>query len=318
MSLAPYLSPTQREETLERLAARAGADLVTYGRSVAGRPLRAAAIPASPSTRSEPRRVLCTANIHGPELISSLVALELLRRLGHPQGELARLRREAEVWVIPCLNPDGYARTWDRGGQGTLTELRANDHGVDLNRNFPIPHGGKAPDLPWAGSSRPGGPNYRGPAPLSEPESAALDALLGQQRFAAGVNLHSFMGTVIPARVTDRAAYRSYKALCRRFTAAQQHQRYLRLANRWFDVFTGELEDHQHHAHGCWAVCVETMTIRHSLAQNLFWAPSLFWRFNPREPGEWIDNDVPAITAFLLAALEDTATAHEVSRTGER
>ncbi len=305
MSLAPYLPPDQREETLERLAARAGAELVTFGYSVAGRPLRAAAIPAAPAlTGSTPRRVLCTANIHGPELISSLVALELLRRLARPQGELARLRRRAEVWVIPCLNPDGYARTWDRGGQGTLTELRANDRGVDLNRNFPIPRGGAAPDLPWAGSSRPGGPNYRGPAPLSEPESAALDALLGQQRFAADVNLHSFMGTVIPARVTERAAYRVYKELCRRFTAAQQYQRYLRLASRWFDVFTGELEDHQHHAHGCWAVCVETMTVRHSLAENLFWAPGLFWRFNPREPDAWLDNDVPAVAACGLAARE--------------
>jgi hypothetical protein len=30
----------------------------------------------------------------------------------------------------------------------------------------------------------------------------------------------------------------------------------------------------------------------------------VFWRFNPHDPRPWIANDVPAVTAFLHAALD--------------
>jgi hypothetical protein len=247
--------------------------------------------------------VLCSANIHGVEYIAGRVALGLLARLRDPDPALAALRRRAELWVIPSLNPDGYARTWAAQGRGRLAELRANAAGVDLNRNFPRPGGAPPSRLPGAGSDRPGDATYRGPHPLSEPETAALDALFAAQRFHASANLHSFMGTAIPARVTDRAAYRTYRDLCRALAAAQPHARYLRLAHRVFDTFTGEQEDHQHHAHGTWAVCVETFPVLATWRQH--WRPpSVFWRFNPRDPQPWIANDVPAVVAFLAAALD--------------
>jgi hypothetical protein len=75
------------------------------------------------------------------------------------------------------------------------------------------------------------------------------------------------------------------------------------LASRLFDTFTGEMEDFQDHVHRSWAVCVETFPVGRSLRQHLR-APSLFWRFNPRDPGPWVDNDVPGIAAYLHAALD--------------
>jgi hypothetical protein len=299
-ALAPYRPPEARHREVLRLAAGVGGELVEYGTSVEGEPLVAVRVPATSPTD---RRVLCSANIHGPELVGSEVALGVLSALGEAGGAGAHLRARAEVWVIPCLNPDGSRRTFARGGLGPLSALRPNAHGVDLNRNFPRPHGAAAARLPGAGSDVPGHATYRGPAPLSEPETAALDALFCSQRFWASANLHSFMGTTIPARVTDRAAYRSYRELCRRFSQAQPHTRYRRLAHRTFDVFTGEQEDHQHHVHDTWAVCVEVFSIAASLRQHLF-APSTFWRFNPRDPSRWIANDVPGVLAFLNAAIE--------------
>jgi predicted deacylase len=301
--LAPYLDPDEREETLDRLASRAGGRTLRYGTSVDGLPLRAAVVPSAAPSTAPPARLLCTANIHGPELVSSRLALALLERLAEPDAVLERLLRRAELWILPCLNPDGYADTWRREGRGPLGELRTNAHGVDLNRNFPLPGGSRPSPLPFAGSSRPGAATFRGSAPLSEPETAALDRLLAEQGFVASVNLHSFMGTIIPARVKERRDYRAYRTLCRRFSQAQLNHRYLRLANRLLDVFTGELEDHQHHAHHCWAVCVEIMTLRASFAQHLR-APRLFWRFNPRDPRPWIENDLPGVVAFFHAALD--------------
>ena len=308
--LDPYPSPEEREAIVARHTERLRAELRQYGTSVEGRPLRAVRLPASGNTSAA---VLVTANIHGPEYVASQVALGVLERAGEAP-ELRRLRERAELWVIPCLNPDGYARTWERGGQGRLAEMRANSRGVDLNRNFPLPPGRRRARLPGAGSTTPGAATYVGEAPLSEPETRALAGLLAEHRFRAGTNGHCFMGTLIPARVEDRPSFATYRALCRAFAAAQGGRaRYPRLASRLFDTFTGEMEDFQHHHHGIWAVCVETFSWRSSLRQHLR-APSLFWRFNPRDPRPWVDNDVPGIAAFLHAALDLPESA--VSSTG--
>jgi len=295
--LAPYPDPDTRDTELDELATNLRGELVVYGHSREGRPLRALRLPNPGAPR-----VLCSANIHGVEYIAGRVALGLLAGLAAGAPELTRLRARAELWVIPSLNPDGYARTWAAGGRGKLAPLRANAAGVDLNRNFPRPGGGAPSRLPGAGSDRPGDATYRGPHPLSEPETAALDALFAAQDFHASVNLHAFMGTAIPARVTDPGVYASYRDLCRALAQAQPRVRYLRLAHRIFDTFTGEQEDHQHHAHGTWAVCLETFPLRASYTQHLR-APSVFWRFNPHDPAPWIANDVPAVAAFLHAAL---------------
>jgi hypothetical protein len=205
--------------------------------------------------------------------------------------------------VIPCLNPDGYARVWQRGGQGRMAELRPNARGVDLNRNFPLPAGRVRRALPGAGSTQAGAATYVGPAPLSEPESAALADLAGRCRFAAASNSHCFMGRLIPAHVEDAPNFAGYRELCRAFAAAQPHRRYGRLHSRRLDTFTGELEDFLHHRHGGWAVCVETFPWTASFRQHLR-APSLFWRMNPRDPRPWIDNDLPGVVALLSAALD--------------
>jgi hypothetical protein len=309
VSLDPYPDPEGRERELEALAAVVGRrypglELVDYGASVEGRPLRAIRIPRQTrggAPEASPRVLVC-ANTHGPEFIGNRVCMGLVRALGSAGSVVEPLLDEAELWLAPCLNPDGYARTYACAGVGELASLRHNHHGVDLNRNWPLPPGERRLPLPGAGSPDPGDATYRGPEPLSEPETASLDALLTAQTFHASVNLHSFMGTMFPARVREPEAFARYRVLCRALRSAQPHARYRRVASRRFDTFTGEQEDHQHHHHRCWAVCVESFPVRASLAQHLR-APSLFWRFNPREPERWVANDVPGVVALLRAAV---------------
>lgn len=296
-ALAPYPSPEERADELDRLAALAGGSVEVYGTSVEGRPLRAAMLPGV--NRGLPR-VLCCANIHGPEYVGNRVATGLLERLSEPTG----LRERAEVWVVPCVNPDGYARTWELEGRAPLSTLRKNAGGVDLNRNYPRPGGAGPSRLPFTGSDEPSQATYRGPAPLSEPETRALDDLLQRLDFHASANLHSFMGTLIPARVRRRDHYDTYGSLCAAFRSAQPHRRYRRLSSRVFDTFTGEQEDHQHHIHRTWALCVESFPVLASYRQHLR-APSTFWRFNPHDPGPWVANDVPGLLAFFDAALDE-------------
>ncbi len=298
MSLAPYRGPEAREAALDELSSRLGGELVVYGTSVEGRPLRALRIP---SRQPGDKRLLCCANIHGVEWIGAHVLLDLLDRLSQDRAEVEQLR-VAELWVVPCVNPDGYARTAACSGNGPLPSLRANANGVDLNRNWPLPPGATPSRLPAAGSTRPGDATYRGSHPLSEPETLALSQLADEIRPHAGVNLHSFMGTVIPASVRDRRCYAAYRQLAKVFADAQPTTRYRRLASRVLDVYTGEQEDHQHHNQDTWAACVEVFPILASYRQHLR-APNLFWRFNPRDPERWADNDIPGIIAFLSHAL---------------
>lgn len=298
-ALAPYPDPESRDRQIAALADGCGGELLTFGRSVQGRPLQAVRVPGAAVSLP---RVLVTANIHGVEYISGQVALGILEALPH-LPLLQRLRARAELWVVPCLNPDAYARTFEMHGHGTVAQLRTNAHGVDLNRNFPIPKGYVRRRYPGAGSTRPGSATYIGHAALSEPESAALDTLMTAQAFVAGINGHSFMGAVIPPRVLLRHHWKGYKELCRALRQEQKLCRYGRLASPILDTFTGELEDHQHHGHGMWAACLETFSLLASFRQHLR-APTLFWRFNPRDPAPWVQNDVPAVAAYLLAALD--------------
>lgn len=300
-ALAPYPSPEAREAEFEASAAAVGAEVVPIGESVEGRPIRAVRVGAG-----QDERVLVCANIHGVEFISAKVALGFLEAMAEPAEPLKTLMARAEIWVVPCLNPDGYARTWSAGGSGALHVLRKNANGVDLNRNFEMP---AAPprvliDLGgWrTGSDTPENPFYRGTAAFSEPESRAVRDLMNGRRFRAGVNLHSFMGSLIPPCVTRADDYTTYAALCRAYQSGQD-RRYFRLANRSLDIFTGEQEDYQHHVHGTWAICVEVFPVAASFRQHVF-APNTFWRFNPADPAPWIENEIGGLCAFFAAALD--------------
>lgn len=294
--LAPY--PTL--ETLDARFAAVGDELggavSVYGESVEGRALRCLEVPALGDAS---RAVSVCANIHGIEFISAEVALGFARALASPSG--MALRHQAQVHVYYCLNPDGRARCAGAGGQGRVRDFRKNARRVDLNRNFPPPGANRGLRLPFTGSDDEDNATYRGSAPLSEPETAHLCQALDTLRPWASINLHSFMGTIIPPRVTTPGDDRTYTTLAQAAFDAQT-VRYRRLASYHFDAFTGEQEDHQHHVHKTWAVCLETFPIMASFAQHLR-APSAFWRFNPRDIDRWVANDVPAMFAFFDAAL---------------
>jgi murein peptide amidase A len=114
------------------------------GTSVEGRPIIALHRARAGATRT----VLVIGNVHGDEQ----AGLRVVRRL----RDRAHLPADLDLWLVPTANPDG-----------TAADRRTNAHGVDLNRNFPYL---------WHPSPR--GSTWSGRAPLSEPESVALKALI--------------------------------------------------------------------------------------------------------------------------------------------
>ena len=101
------------------------------------------------------------------------------------------LINEREIYVIPCVNPDGYEfnRSQSPGGGGLWRKNRRNNGGstgVDLNRNYPFQWGG-------AGSSGTGSSEtYRGTSAGSEPEIAAMTQFISSRDFKTALSVHTF------------------------------------------------------------------------------------------------------------------------------
>jgi protein MpaA len=125
------------------------------GRSVEGHTIEAQVIGAGPAA------ALIFGGIHGDELESAELCRRFLRVARAPAGR--------SVWVIPAVNPDGIAQA-----------RKDNARGVDLNRNFPA--------RSWQTEHPPG--YHPGERPLSEPESAALAALIDAERPPVIVAVH--------------------------------------------------------------------------------------------------------------------------------
>jgi D-alanyl-D-alanine carboxypeptidase len=130
------------------------------GRSERGRPIYAWRV-GDPSGVP----VLVVGCIHGTEPAGIPIA-----------RALERVHTKLDLWVIPDLNPDGYAA-------GT----RQNGRGVDLNRNWAAQ---------WPGGGRPWDVYYPGPRPFSERETRIVRRLIVRIRPRATVWYHQHMDLV--------------------------------------------------------------------------------------------------------------------------
>lgn len=145
------------------------------GRSYDGRPIEAVHV------GGDGPKVLVVGCIHGNEC----EGLEVTRLL-------ERAHAKADLWLVPNLNPDGYAR-------GT----RQNARGVDLNRNF---------GAMWKPLGRPGDPQHSGGRPFSERETTIARKLILRLRPAITIWFHQPQ-SVVRAWGGSRAVARRYARL---------------------------------------------------------------------------------------------------------
>lgn len=162
------------------------ATLVDVGTSIEDRPIRGIRIWAGEGT---PAAVLVSSTMHAREWLATMTAQCVLERLleatagGDPA--LAEALQLVEVTIVPVLNPDGYIWSWDVDRY--WRKNRRDGIGVDLNRNFSVGWGGEG------SSGNPDALDYRGPEPLSEPESTALTQyVLSQPNLVSHLDLHTY------------------------------------------------------------------------------------------------------------------------------
>lgn len=156
--------------------------------------------------------ILYIGGHHGMEAITAALLLrfaeELCRMIeekssvcGVNAGYLLRHRR---ICILPLLNPDGamiagggltpdhplYPRLRKMNGSDDFSRWQSNGRGVDLNHNY---NAGFAEYAALAAREglMPGPTRYPGDYPESEPETAALCALVRRLRPALSLTLHT-------------------------------------------------------------------------------------------------------------------------------
>jgi hypothetical protein len=145
------------------------------------------------ASANEESHVLLNFGSAGREMITSEVALQLAKMIcgeapsrfaGSPEASrnlITSLLRRVVIKVVPVQVPS--SRRLAEVGSGSCKERRLNARSVDVNRNW---------DVAWdEGESGEGSSHYRGPRPLSEPETRSLAAFAGEWRPNVFVDVRS-------------------------------------------------------------------------------------------------------------------------------
>jgi protein MpaA len=128
--------------------------------------------------------ILVVGVIHGNEN-AGLPILDRLGELPVPAGY--------DLWLLPLMNPDGY-----------VNDVRGNEHGVDLNRNFPHD---------WTPISQQGDWQWSGTGPASEPETQAFIAFTQRVQPALTLWYHQDLYRVSPSSGRDGPLRQRYAEL---------------------------------------------------------------------------------------------------------
>ncbi len=201
--LGGYFESYQRYEDMSQfvndlqLAHPDRAARVSVGQSLEGREIFGVKITGANGSGQKPA-VVFSAMQHAREWAAGTTALYLANELLEGYGVDAQITSAldaVDVYIVPVVNPDGYVWTWDveRLWRKNRRVNGGGTFGVDLNRNFSIGWG-----LNGGSDTDTDSDLYRGTAPFSEPESAALANFIEAiPNVRAHVDLHCYSELIL-------------------------------------------------------------------------------------------------------------------------
>jgi carboxypeptidase T len=174
------------------------------GTSVQGRPIYAVKISDNPNVDEGEPRALYTALTHAREPAGMMSVIYFMYYLLENYGidpEATYLVNNRELYFIPVVNPDGYEynRSISPNGGGMWRKNRRDNgggiYGVDLNRNWGPYNYWNAPN--GGSSTSPSSDTYRGTAPFSEPEVAAVRDFIAGKNIKCALNYHTYSNLLV-------------------------------------------------------------------------------------------------------------------------
>jgi zinc carboxypeptidase len=188
--------------------------------SVQGKPISALRMRAG--SGPERRGVLFVGGTHARELMNPDAIIELAvdllvsymngtdivyGRRRFPAAQIKLILEAEDLWLLPCLNPDGREHVMTVNNMWRKNR-RANGDGsigVDLNRNY---------DLVWGvtqdqTSCSPSSNNFCGLSAFSEPETKNVKVLLDAHHICCFADVHSYSEAILypwghaPTQTTD-------------------------------------------------------------------------------------------------------------------
>ena len=285
------------ENEIAELTGGTGAptETVELGMSAEGRPIKAVCFGDGDFRKPE---VLYFALTHASEFIGTETALALIRHLA--QGGDREALDRINVWIIPALNPDGYAAVEKRLGAGLgLGFGRGNARGVDLNRNFPTAFY-HLPRSLFAGSPLKISPYYRGEAPCSEPESALFRDFILSRNFKTALSYHSFGATILFPYNHTSAKCRDYGTFMEIGGEMAKRQNSPYTVKQAVNMYSsnGSINDWLYDECGILAFLMEIGKLGAAPGRPETWLNPFYW-YNPVVPREEIADILPA-SLYLL------------------
>jgi hypothetical protein len=232
---------------------------VSLGQTHQGREIWALRLGDHP--QGEKPGIVITGGTHAREWASIAVPLDLSEKLLRDGSRL----KEAEIWIVPLVNPDGYEIS--RNGDNTYRKNGNPNGAVDLNRNFGDqcpehahlwrPEGDR-PAIKYddkGASDDPASRQYRGQAAASEPETRALLELeLGHKNILGVVDNHNCGEMLLYPAAGDKAYYQQ---LGQAMNAAAGGEPYRVMSAPELYPVSGISNDVQH-AHGIVGMTLES------------------------------------------------------------
>ncbi len=123
--------------------------------------------------------LLLVGGIHGGYEANTVTLMQQI--IAYFTAHPAEIPPQTALLIVPVANPDGLE-------YGEIPRGRFNDNGVDLNRNWGCEW---SPDAYWRDEHV-----NAGIAPMSEPETQALSALIQAEKPAAALFYHSAAGGI--------------------------------------------------------------------------------------------------------------------------
>ena len=169
----------------------------TIGTTHEGRGIWMIKISDNPDLDETEPKVFLNALHHAREPISMMQLIYFLQHILDQYGQdpmITHLINERELYVVPVVNPDGYAynQVANPNGGGMWRKNRypngAGAFGVDLNRNYSYAWGHDN----LGSSNSPTSNSYRGTGPFSERETQAILHFCQDRPFATGFSYHGY------------------------------------------------------------------------------------------------------------------------------